>query len=743
MQNIIRIKYLLVGIVISIIAVSLLYVEKKSKIEEYLKNQSIMVDKNYQIFFNHHKNLAALIFRNHINTSKIKHLFSKIYSANSEERQLIRQTIYEKLKPTYETLLNNNLQQLHFHLKNNQSFLRFHKPNMFGDDLSDIRATVKFVNENKKEIDGFEEGKINDGIRFVFPLSLDNQHLGSVEITFATLAMSKEFILKLDQMANFLIKKSVIDNKVLETELANYEDSPIEEFYVRKSTFKLLHQKYGIQKGEYLNSNFIKQYHKFIQISDIFSLYSSHTEKILTIKKIKNPVTQEFVALFVVRGDGTYIANKTKNFYFISALFITLIFAVCWFICKLNIYREKLQQNNNELKETIEQEIEQKNLFENIIENHSSVMLLIEPGSGNIIRANKAASIFYGYDQNSLESMNIANINKYKNIKEKRLNALDKKENYFIFKHHLANGDIKDVEVHSSPIQTNNKTLLFSIINDITDKVAAEKELNAYTLDLESKVKEEIEKNRIKDQKIFEQAKMVQMGELISMIAHQWRQPLGAIGSSIVSIQNKILLGKYDLNSKEGKESFLELLETKFKNMADYTEFLSKTIDNFRNFYKNNKEQEKLTLREIIENTLNIIQIPMENSNIRFDIQLENLDPINIYKNELMQVVLNILKNSEDNFKEKIMQDKIVCIKTYEENINQIMVIEDNGGGINDDILLKIFDPYFSTKSDKNGTGLGLYMSKIIVEEHHNGKLLANNTANGVRFTITLPKGDK
>jgi signal transduction histidine kinase len=121
---------------------------------------------------------------------------------------------------------------------------------------------------------------------------------------------------------------------------------------------------------------------------------------------------------------------------------------------------------------------------------------------------------------------------------------------------------------------------------------------------------------------------------------------------------------------------------------------------------------------------------------LRADLQDDAM--LSVYRNELMQVVLNVLKNSEDNFKEKNTQEKYIEIRTYEENGIHTIALADNGGGIPHEIMSKIFDPYFSTKYERNGTGLGLYMSKIIIEEHHNGELIAENTSEGVCFTIRL-----
>lgn len=244
--------------------------------------------------------------------------------------------------------------------------------------------------------------------------------------------------------------------------------------------------------------------------------------------------------------------------------------------------------------------------------------------------------------------------------------------------------------------------------------------------------------NKSLEKKVLEQSRLAQMGELISMIAHQWRQPLSAISSAIISVQNKLSLGKFDFSVAEDRAKFEKFLQDKINNIEEYVEFLSTTIDEFRNFYKKDKQPVTLTTSKIVENVLKIVQTSMVNKNIFINCRLDDTNKLQIYKNELMQVILNILKNSEDNFVEKEMENKTIKINTKFEDNRHKIIISDNGGGIPKDILTKIFEPYFSTKKKKNGTGLGLYMSKTIVEEHHNGTLEVQNINNGVMFIIKI-----
>ena len=263
-----------------------------------------------------------------------------------------------------------------------------------------------------------------------------------------------------------------------------------------------------------------------------------------------------------------------------------------------------------------------------------------------------------------------------------------------------------------------------SIRQDITDKKKIE-ELNR---DLEKRVEEEVRKNREKDRQLLHQSRLAQMGEMISMIAHQWRQPLSAISSCSLAINVKAKLGKLD------KESAVELSE----KISEYSQHLSSTIDDFRDFFKPNRGKEETTYESLVKSALSIVEVSLKNRNIdvRLDLQCNAL--LTTYPNELKQVILNLIKNAEDAVVERKVSEPYIEIKSYIEDGKAVLEVRDNAGGVPDNIIDKIFDPYFSTKLEKNGTGLGLYMSKMIVEEHCSGRLEVENGPDGAIFKITL-----
>ncbi len=239
-----------------------------------------------------------------------------------------------------------------------------------------------------------------------------------------------------------------------------------------------------------------------------------------------------------------------------------------------------------------------------------------------------------------------------------------------------------------------------------------------------------------KEKQLYAQSRLAQMGEMISMIAHQWRQPLGAISASIIGIITKIQMKKFDLDTKEGQQLQEKYLMQKLEKMSTYVDHLSTTIEDFRNFFKPNKEKTTVNLEEIIHKALNIVHPGLLDHHINVSTSIHFNHSIETYQNEILQALLNILKNAIDHFSTADISQPAITIKGYEEKEAFIITITDNGGGIPDAIIDKIFDPYFSTKDDKNGTGLGLYMTKTMIEDHCQGKIEVSNHNGGARFKI-------
>jgi two-component system, NtrC family, sensor kinase len=272
-----------------------------------------------------------------------------------------------------------------------------------------------------------------------------------------------------------------------------------------------------------------------------------------------------------------------------------------------------------------------------------------------------------------------------------------------------------------------------SLIKAIESKVLREE-----LIQKNKKLEIEIQKNEEK-QKIMEtQSRFAAMGEMINMIAHQWRQPLASIGTASYNLKYKLLSEKFDLETKEGRAEQSNFFSKKLDEIEFYVQNLTTTIDDFRNFFKTDKVFVNTRIENPIRNTLKIIQKDLESNNIDVILNLRSQNQINIYENEIVHVIINILKNAQDKLSEKKIENAKIEITTLDLEDGIKIDIYDNGGGIEKENLDIIFEPYFSTKKEKNGTGIGLYMSKIIVEKNHQGKIYATNISEGICFSIIL-----
>jgi signal transduction histidine kinase len=241
---------------------------------------------------------------------------------------------------------------------------------------------------------------------------------------------------------------------------------------------------------------------------------------------------------------------------------------------------------------------------------------------------------------------------------------------------------------------------------------------------LDERVNEEIEKNREKEQMLMHQSKLASLGEMLGNIAHQWRHPITRISLLVQNLNRAYEFQKLD-------DKYMQKFYEKVNEQINY---MSNTIDDFTGFFKKDKKKQNFYVKDVINDALKLIEGRLKNIKIvkkyNFDMELYG------YKTEFSQVILNILNNAIDVLNERNIVNKEIII-TLDKNL---ISIEDNAGGIDEKIKDKIFEPYFTTKFQSQGTGIGLYMSKIIITKHFDAKLLVENSKIGAVFKIILPK---
>lgn len=233
-----------------------------------------------------------------------------------------------------------------------------------------------------------------------------------------------------------------------------------------------------------------------------------------------------------------------------------------------------------------------------------------------------------------------------------------------------------------------------------------------------------------KEELMIAQSRHVAMGEMIGMIAHQWRQPITVIAMGANNMLADIAL----------EEVVIEDFQYEAQQILKQTEYLSKTIDDFRTFFRPNKEKDEIKVLDILLEARQIMGKSLENHNIELIFVDNSNETIFTYSRELLQVILNLLKNSKEALEANKIENAYINVTVESLSDSVIITVCDNGGGIDDAIINRIFDPYFSTKDAKTGTGLGLYMSKTIIEKHLKGKISAKNSHEGACLRVQLPK---
>jgi len=260
------------------------------------------------------------------------------------------------------------------------------------------------------------------------------------------------------------------------------------------------------------------------------------------------------------------------------------------------------------------------------------------------------------------------------------------------------------------------------IIEDVTGQIKLENNLKDLNDNLEHIIEEKVNENAKQLQALQEQNKMASMGEMIGSIAHQWRQPLNAISTGIQNL-------KYDFKEKKLEDE--QYVKDFIQNNKDIIKFMSKTIDDFRSFFRIDKERIDFNVKETTQSVLNMQSAQIKHHNIDVTIKGDEFS-YNGLQSEYQQVILNLINNAKD----ALVDNEIVNPKIIIELVNNTLIIKDNAGGIPKDILNRIFEPYFTTKEQGKGTGMGLYMSKVIIEDNMNAKLSVSNDESGAVFCI-------
>lgn len=369
-------KPILLFVIIEILLFVSLRYDRQIRVEEHLQDVTNKLNAEYKVILNAFDEKAQIAFETLIDTPQVKEIMTRVSQADEEQKRLLRQKLYTTLKEKFHELQKFGFKQVHFHLPDNHSFLRMHKPEKFGDDLSNFRKTVVYVNETNHRISGFEEGVANDGYRFVFPLFNKNHYLGSVELSFSAYTLSG-FL-----QGEFLDTRFIISKKALLSTANDYIVSAIDDRFVTDKN-------YQDHPAPFSQDNRIKS--NLSQNPDrSFSLSETTGDKtyIVTFIPVKNPVTLETDAYMVIFSQDKYLTQINSNFWILFTILSIVTMLLFLYNVKNRNFRKKIEMQNSTL------ELTNKRL-KTILDSQDN-MIIITDGI-HMIDANAKVLAFFGF----------------------------------------------------------------------------------------------------------------------------------------------------------------------------------------------------------------------------------------------------------------------------------------------------------------------------------------------------------
>jgi len=386
------IAFLLLEVMVTLFLWSNYRLQHDALVNKYINEQQY----TYEIITNLYGVVADTIYNEVINQPDIIALYQQAYMGEATTRQAIRETLYQQLAPAYTRLQQKNLRQLHFHLPDGTSFLRFHRPEKYGDSLLEVRYSVRLANTLKKPVQGFEEGRVFNGFRYVFPLFAEQTHIGSVEASIAFRAVNQEMnAISPQQYFDFMIKKSVMQNKVWNSERSHYESTRLSDQFVTETlpetALSLVNSPIALTRIKRINNLlWHREIDALLEREQAFLQTVSLADKdyIITFTPILN-IQQEVAAYIVGYQENSALASTTRHFHLQMLLFTLGNTLLLGFIFNLSHNKQLAEQREADIRDSEE-------MFRQVSATSLDAIIVMD-SLGKVVFWNPAAEQIFGY----------------------------------------------------------------------------------------------------------------------------------------------------------------------------------------------------------------------------------------------------------------------------------------------------------------------------------------------------------
>lgn len=656
--------------------------------------------------FNFSRNNLNLLTNTQTN---IEEITKNTLTLRRNEKDFIvrRDSVYLNLHKQNFKILHQNLVKLEQNLK------QLHLNNF------DLQAIHQFFHDYEKDFQQFVtiskkfDQIVNHDLLFEFIVTSNNLR-----------DLTTDSNMKISIMELHLLEQNFLLTKDLN--YANTFESKINHLLNNK---ELLSETLKTKLNDYkLNFLQIVEYSKILGLDENKGLIGALRKNFHNAENALKIINEQLKIIIEKQiNDEEFFANSN------ILLIIVLILLATYFL---------LYSINKPLKE-----LEEKKQFIEILIQSIPIPIFYKDIEGKYLNINKAFTQTFGISHDEIIGKTVFDIapkefaQQYKQHDDELLNIEEQCQIYESRVKNLKNNNEYDVIFYKSVFKDSEDKPagIIGTAIDITQRKNDEKKLRAFSSrlkelndNLEQQVLEQVNKNIQKELQLFESAKLAAMGGMIGNIIHQWKQPLSLIS---------LIASNLKLKSQFEQKIELEQLQNDTQLILDTVQRLTNITTTFRNFLKEKKEFKTIHLQERVNETLIISQIILQDKGIQLIQETSTEDPIQIQTvaNELSEVIINIINNAIDALVDNKIEDPWVKVTVSKSEHYAIVDIEDNAGGISNEVMPYIFEEYFTTKDEDKGTGLGLYMSYKIINQSLNGKLYAKNTQNGAKFTIELP----